>query len=288
MGLMEAVLYGIVQGLTEWLPISSTAHLRLLPLVLNQPDPGAAFTAVIQLGTTLAVLIYFGRDLCGALGAWAKSLAGGPKDTPEAKIGWGVFWGSLPIIVLGILFRHQIESPTVRSLYVVATALIVMAIVMLVADRGTPGGRGIKAITIRDGLVVGIWQALALIPGMSRSGSTISGALFAGLDRPTAARYSFLLSVPSVLGAGLFELYQERHTIFGQDLVPVVVATSVSFVVGYGSIAFLVQWIQKRGLTLFVAYRVVLGLVLLGLLSQGVVKPVDEPAPSENRVSSNR
>jgi undecaprenyl-diphosphatase len=280
-GVIEAILYGIVQGLTEWLPISSTAHLRILPTVLGQPDPGAAFTAVIQLGTTLAVLLYFGKDLARAFGAWARSLAGGPKDTPEARIGWGVFWGSIPIVVLGIAFRKTISSPEFRSLYGIAAALIVMGILMWLAERFGPQRRTMDQITVRDGLWVGLFQALALLPGMSRSGSTITGGLFAGLDRPTAARYSFLLSVPSVLGAGFFELYNEREAILGTQLTPVLVATAVAFVVGYASIAFLLKWIQKHGIGLFVGYRIALGLALLVAVQQGVVPAVDPGATAK-------
>jgi undecaprenyl-diphosphatase len=274
-GILEAIVYGVVQGVTEWLPISSTAHLRILPTVLGQPDPGAAFTAVIQLGTLLAVLIFFRKDLGSALGAWAKSLTNPEvRKTVEAKLGWGIFFGTIPIVVIGVLFQKHIKGE-LRSLWVVAFSLILMGLVMLAAEKFGRKDRSLDDVTVKDGLVVGAWQAIALIPGMSRSGSTISGALFSGFDRQTAARFSFLLSVPSVLAAGLKELIDERHNILGQNLVPVLVASLVSFVVGYWSIAFLIGFLQKRSTATFVAYRIALGLILIGLLMSGRLAPLD-------------
>jgi len=276
--LIEAILYGIVQGFTEWLPISSTAHLRLLPVVLGRPDPGAAFTAVIQLGTVLAVLIYFRQDLARAITAWFKSLRGEGKDTPEAKLAWGAFYGTLPILVIGYALKDVITGSQARSLYVIATTLIVMGVVMLIAEKVGKQHRSSESIEVKDGLWVGLWQCLSLIPGMSRSGSTISGALFAGLDRSTAARFSFLMSVPSITAAGLYELYQERKEIFGPLFQPALVATIVSFVVGYASIALLMKVIQKYGIGIFVAYRVVVGILLLVLVSTGRIPAIDAGA----------
>ncbi|RYG39186.1 undecaprenyl-diphosphate phosphatase [bacterium] len=274
MGLIEAILYGLVQGITEWLPISSTAHLRILPVILGQPDPGAAFTAVIQLGTTLAVIIFFAKDLGGAIKAWFNSLRGVGKDTVEAKLAWGVFYGTLPIMLIGFLFKSVIKSDEFRSLYVIATTLILNGILMAVAERVRRKRRSIEEVTVRDGIVVGLWQALALVPGMSRSGSTIAGGLFTGLDRTTAARFSFLMSVPSIAAAGFYELYQERAHILGSQLMPTIVATVVSFVVGYASIAWLIKYIAKQGFTVFVIYRIVLGLLLLSLIAAGRIAPV--------------
>ncbi|RYG45448.1 undecaprenyl-diphosphate phosphatase [bacterium] len=276
MGVIEAILYGIVQGITEWLPISSTAHLRILPALLHQPDPGAAFTAVIQLGTTLAVIIFFRKDLGQAIKAWFNSLRGIGKDTVEAKIGWGVFYGSLPIVILGFLLKGVIKSDGVRSLYVIAGTLIVNGILMAIAERVQTKRRTMEEVTVRDGFIVGLWQALALLPGMSRSGSTIAGGLFAGLDRTAAARFSFLLSVPSIAAAGFYELFQERKHILGSQLTPTLIATVVSFVVGYASIAWLIKYIAKKGFTIFVIYRIALGLVLLGLIAAGTIAPVSE------------
>jgi undecaprenyl-diphosphatase len=281
--ILQAVVYGVVQGLTEWLPISSTAHLRVVPALLGWSDPGSAFTAVIQLGTILAVLIYFAKDLRDAIAAWFRSLRGIDRETPEARIGWGVFWGTLPIVVLGFAFKDTIKSDSIRSLYVVATTLILMGVGMFVAERFGKRMRSYEDVTVRDGIFMGLWQALALIPGMSRSGSTITGGLFSGLDRPTAARFSFLLAVPSIVAAGLYELYDEREHILGPNLTPTIVATVVSFVVGYASIAFLMRYLAKRGVLVFVAYRIALGIALLFLVSSGRIPAVQEPA-SHNTV----
>lgn len=278
---LRAIVYGIVQGLTEFLPISSTAHIRIVPSLLGWEDPGAAFTAVIQFGTVLAVLIYFARDLGAAFMAWVRSFGKDGAKSPEARMGWAIFVGTIPVVVAGLAFRHQIKSDAVRSLYVVAGSLIVMGIIMFVAEMVGKRQRKIESVVAQDGLVVGLWQCLALIPGMSRSGTTISGALFAGFDRATAARFSFLLSVPSVLGAGLFELWDERKSL-SHNVGPTVLATIVSFIVGYASIAFLIKYLQKHGIKAFVIYRLALGILLLVLLQTHVLSPGTgaKPAPA--------
>lgn len=284
--LVQAIVYGIVQGLTEWLPISSTAHLRVVPALLGWEDPGSAFTAVIQLGTMAAVLLYFASDLKNAIGAWAKSLKGGSKSSTDARIGWGVFYGTFPIIILGFVFKHQIKSDHVRSLYVIAGSLIFMGILMLVAEKVGKRSRSYERISVKDGLIMGCWQALALIPGMSRSGSTITGGLFAGMDRQTAARFSFLLAVPSVVAAGLYELFDERKHILGANLVPTLAATLVSFVVGYGSIAVLMKYLQKKGIGVFVAYRILLGIALIGLIQSGHLQAI-QASPDQVGVNND-
>lgn len=272
MDLIQAIVYGIVQGLTEFLPISSTAHLRIVPALLGWKDPGAAFTAVIQLGTILAVLLYFGKDLKTDLAAWAGSLTDKSKrNTPEAKMGWAVFYGTIPVIVLGLALHSKIET-TFRSLYVIAVSLIVMGVVMFVAERQGKRNRSVESVEVKDGVTVGLWQVMSLIPGMSRSGSTISGALFQGFDRVAAAKFSFLLSVPSITGAGLYEAYKERANLQG-NMMPMVVSTVVSFAVGYASIAFLMRYIQKKGIGGFVIYRIVLGVVLIALIQAKVLTP---------------
>lgn len=277
MELIHAVIYGIVQGVTEWLPISSTAHLRIVPALLGQPDPGASFTAVIQLGTVLAVLIYFAKDLWNVIGAWARSIASRDFSSTDARIGWGVFFGSIPIVVIGFLFKDFIKSDQARSLYVIAATLIVMGIVMVIAERVGKQERSMDQITLKDGIVVGLFQCLSLIPGMSRSGSTISGALFAGLNRETAARYSFLLSVPSITAAGLYELKEEWGNLSGDLMMPTIVATVVSFVVGYATIAWLIKYIARRGIAVFVVYRIVLGIALIVLIQMGVLSATSTP-----------
>ncbi|MFN8219576.1 MAG: undecaprenyl-diphosphate phosphatase [Fimbriimonadales bacterium] len=287
MGVVEAIVLGIVQGITEWLPVSSTAHLRVVPALFGWSDPGAAFTAVSQLGTTLALLIYFGKDLVSAISGWAKSLTNAAlRETPEARLGWGVFWGTIPVIVAALVFQKSIEG-SLRSLYVIAGTLIGFGLIMLWADRTQSGKRTMESVKVGDGLWVGLFQCLSLIPGVSRSGSTMTGAYLAGFDRSTAARYSFMLSVPSVTAAGVYELLKYRHDIMGASLTPILVATAVAFVVGYASIAWLMKFLQKHGLGVFVGYRVLVGVVLLILLQTGVLTAnagatTEQPAPSTN------
>lgn len=274
MDLIQATVYGLIQGLTEFLPISSTAHIRIVPALAGWQDPGAGFTAVIQLGTVLAVLIYFARDLGKALVAWTRALTGQNQENPDARMGWAIFFGTIPIVVLGFLGQDWIKGD-LRSLWVVAGTLIFMGILMAVAEKVATKHRLLVSVQAKDGWILGAWQALALIPGMSRSGSTITGALFAGFDRATAARFSFLMSVPSVLAAGVKELWSERHNLLeGGNLVPTILATVISFAVGYASIAFLMKFLQKNGILPFVAYRVLLGIVLIVLLSTGTLDPM--------------
>ncbi len=270
MDLVQAVVLGIVQGLTEWLPISSTAHLRVVPALLGWADPGAAFTAVIQLGTLAACLIYFRNDLSKAFKGWIRGLRG--ERSEEANMGWAILIGTLPIAILGFLFKHQIEGP-LRSLYIIASSLIIVGVLMAFAEATATNRRNIDSVRPSDGLRVGMWQAIALIPGASRSGSTITGGLWSGFDRASAARFSFLLSVPSIFAAGIKELYDERKSLLGQSMTPVIVATLVSFVVGYASIAFLMNYLQKRTTTVFIVYRIVLGVFLLVLLARGTLTP---------------
>lgn len=263
MTLWQSILLGIIQGLTEFLPISSTAHLRIVPALLGWDDPGAAFTAVIQLGTLLAVLAYFRHDIVSiTLGLFRGE-----------KMGWMIAVGTIPIVAFGLLFKHQIET-SLRSLYVIAAAMIGLALVLALAEwvtRRRQTLRGMEQVGWRDAIVVGLAQAVALIPGSSRSGCTITGGLFMGFDRATAARFSFLLSLPSVFAAGVFELVKEREALLSsQDgIVNLIVATVVSGIVGYASIAFLLGYLKKHTTWLFIIYRLALGLALLALLSAG-------------------
>ncbi len=273
MDILKAVVLGIVQGLTEWLPISSTAHLRIVPALLGWDDPGAAFTAVIQIGTLLAVLIYFSADLGRAFKGWIGSMNNRDVGTFDARLGWAILIGTVPVIICGVLFQRHIREDW-RSLYIIAYSLIGMGLVLLLAEAAGSRTKNLEAITARGGLLIGLWQAIALIPGASRSGSTISGGLFYGFDRPSAARFSFLLSVPSVFAAGLKELYDERAVIFGQSLAPVLVATIVSFVVGYFTIAFLLKFLQTHSTLVFIVYRIGLGVLLLLMLYQGRLQPL--------------
>jgi undecaprenyl-diphosphatase len=276
--LIQAIVYGIVQGLTEFLPISSTAHLRIVPALAGWPDPGAGFTAVIQLGTLLAVLIYFARDLSKAFMGWVRNIGNPRSADPDARMGWAIVVGTIPIVVLGVVAQKWIKGE-LRSLWVIAATLIVMGVIMAVAERVGAKRRQVEDVQVKDGWIVGLWQALALIPGMSRSGSTISGALFDGFDRAAAARFSFLLSIPSILAAGLKELYDEREELIGSHLTPTLVATIVSFIVGYASIAFLMKFLQRHGILPFVLYRIVLGVALIVLLTAGALSPMSGVAP---------
>jgi undecaprenyl-diphosphatase len=266
----QAIVLGIVQGLTEFLPISSTGHLLLVPTFLGWGDPGAAFTAVTQLGTMAAVLLYFRADLWRILTTWLRSLREPAlRSSLDARMGWYIGLGTIPICVFGFVFRDQIETGA-RSLYLVGTMLIVLGLVLLVADRVAKHERSLDDIGRRDAVFVGFAQALALIPGVSRSGATITAGLLAGFDRASAARYSFLLSVPAVVISGLFE----ARNIGGEgsvDAVPTILATLAAFAVGYASIAWLLRWLASHSLMVFVIYRVALGALVIGLTAAGAI-----------------
>jgi undecaprenyl-diphosphatase len=267
---LQAIVLGIVQGLTEFLPISSTAHLRIVPAFLGWDDPGAAFTAVTQLGTMSAVLLYFRTDLWRIARTWLASLRR-PELRPEldARMGWYIGLGTIPIAFFGYLFRDSIESGA-RDLYVIGTALIVLGLVLLLAEHVARRDRPIEDIKRRDGILIGLAQACALVPGVSRSGATITAGLFLGFDRESAARYSFLLSVPAVVLSGVFELRKVGEE-GGAGVVPTAIATLLAFVVGYASIAFLLRWLAHHSTAVFVAYRVVLGALVLVLAGAGVI-----------------
>ena len=271
MSIFEAIVLGIVQGLTEFLPISSTGHLRIVPAFLGWDDPGAAFTAVTQLGTMAAVLLYFREDLWRIARSFVRSLRAGEARDQDARLGWYILLGTVPIGFFGLLFKDQIESGA-RDLYVIGTTLIVLGLVLLAAEKVGTRERDMDRITPRDGLVVGLAQALALVPGVSRSGATITAGLFLGLDRAAAARFSFLLSVPAVVLSGLFEM--RKFVGEGGDDTgagALIVATFFAFVVGYVSIAFLLRFLASHSTYVFVGYRVVLGAAVLVLAGAGVI-----------------
>ncbi|GLK18663.1 undecaprenyl-diphosphate phosphatase [Herbiconiux flava] len=272
MDFLNAVILGFVQGLTEFLPISSSAHLRILGEFLpGAKDPGAAFTAITQLGTETAVLVFFWRDITRIVSRWAKSLAGRvPRNDPDARMGWLIIIGSLPIIVLGLLFQDAIET-TLRSLWIVAVMLIVFGVLLGIADYVGAKRRRLKDLTVPHGVIFGFAQALALIPGVSRSGGTITAGLFMGYERRAAARYSFLLAIPAVFGSGLYQVYKSigEPSVYGP--VETLVATVIAFVVGLVVIAFFMSYISKRSFLPFVIYRIALGAVLIVLLSTGLI-----------------
>lgn len=282
MDLLNAVILGLVQGLTEFLPISSSGHLRIVGAFLGTgEDPGAAFTAITQIGTETAVVIYFWRDITRIISAWCRALFGRiPRSDPNAKLGWFIILGSVPIVVLGVLFQSQIET-VLRSMWIVAINLIVFGILLGIADYVGAKKRRLRELTVPHATVFGFAQALALVPGVSRSGGTITAGLFMGYERRAAARYAFLLAIPAVFGSGFYQLYKSiadpcldaaagcAPEVFGP--VETAVATIVAFVVGLIVIAFFMGYISKRSFLPFVIYRIVLGIVIIVLLSAGLL-----------------
>ena len=276
---LQAAFLGVLQGLTEFLPISSSAHLRIFPEVFGWGDPGAAFTAVVQIGTELAVVIYFRKDIWRIASAWVRSLYDPRwRGNLDARMGWFVIIGSLPIVLLGIALKDVIESDF-RSLWIVGTTLIVMGVVLGIADRVGRTDRTIRQLNLNHAILYGLAQAMALVPGVSRSGATISMGRFLGYDREAATRYAFLLAIPAVIGAGIFELkdvlacsgstseacanaYSPTATFF---------ATVIAFVVGYAAIAWLLRYVSTRSYLPFVVYRIALGGFTLLMLSLGVI-----------------
>ena len=273
MDLFQAIVLGIVQGLTEFLPISSSGHLRIVPAFAGWDDPGAAFTAVIQLGTMAAVVLYFREDLMRIARAWTASLRDPSRRSElDARLGWYLIVGTVPIVIFGVAFSNQIENGA-RDLYLIGTTLILLGIVLLIAEKVSRRDRDLPTITRRDAIVVGFAQALALIPGVSRSGATITAGLFLGMDRVSAARFSFLLSIPAVVLSGVYEL---RDVVDGSaegaaGLGPTAVATVFAFISGYLSIAFLLKFLTTHTTGIFVAYRVLLGAVVLVLAATGAI-----------------
>jgi len=276
---IEAIILGVVQGLTEFLPISSTAHVRIVPAFLGWEDPGAAFTAVIQLGTMAAVVIYFRSDLLRIAKVWIKSLTDAEaRKEHDAKMGWYIILGTIPVAIFGLIFKHQIETAA-RSLWVIGTVMILFSLVMAAADATAKRVRNVEDLNRGDAIFIGLWQALALVPGVSRSGSTITAGLFRGLDEVAAARYSFLLSIPAVVASGLFELKgigadKCAHGVTNCQTASVpttVIAALAAFVVGYWAIGFLLKWLSTHNLKPFVIYRIAVGALVLILAASGTI-----------------
>jgi undecaprenyl-diphosphatase len=262
MPLWFAALLGLAQGLTEFIPVSSTAHLRVIPALFGMRDPGAAYTAVIQLGTLAAVIVYFAKDLAQLAVALVKA-----PSSPEGRLPLLLAAGTVPIVIAGLLLKKHIEGERWRSLYVIAFALIAVGIVMLIIDRiaaGREEHRPLSSITLMDAMLVGLAQTLALVPGVSRSGATICMALLIGFARSDAARFSFLLSIPAIAGAGIFEA-RDAFRLLGRDAIPALaVGTATAAVSGYIAIAWLLKWLGSHDLIGFAIYRIVAGLALLG------------------------
>lgn len=271
MSIIEAIVMGLVQGLTEFIPISSTAHLEIVPVLLGWGDPGAAVSAVIQFGTLLAAIIYFFGDIVRlATGFFRGLLTRRPLADVDSREAWLVVMGTVPIVILGLLLKKHIES-TFRGLWVITVMVIFVAILMQIAETFAKRAqlRSFGEMTVADSIAIGVGQCLALIPGSSRSGSTIMTALFRRIDRPTAARYSFLLSIPAVGGAGVLELFKERHELAALGWTPIVVAITVAFVSGYASIWFLMRFLRTHTTHVFIYYRYALGAVMIALLASG-------------------
>ena len=270
MSAFEAIVLGIVQGLTEFLPISSSGHLRIFPALVGWDDPGASFTAVIQLGTMAAVVLYFREDLWRIGTTWLRSLRNPSlRRSLDARLGWYLIIGTVPIVVFGLLFSDQIKSGA-RDLRLVGTTLIVLGLVLALAERVGTRTKTIDDLDTRDGIIYGVAQSAALVPGVSRSGATITAGLFLGYTRPDAARFSFLLSVPAIVGSGLWEL-RDIGEGNSPGLGATLLATLVSFVVGYAAIAWLLRWLGSHSTMIFVVYRIVLGVLVLSLVGGGVL-----------------
>lgn len=281
----EAIVLGVVQGLTEFLPISSSAHLRIVgDLLPGGGDPGAAFTAITQLGTETAVLLYFRKDIVRIIKAWFGALPVGPwrgtvaKSDPDARMGWYIILGSIPIVVLGLLFEDAIDT-SLRHLYITATMLAVFAIILGAADRWGRKRKQLSSLTLRDGLLFGLAQSLALIPGVSRSGGTITMGLLLGYTREAAARYSFLLAIPAVFGSGFYKLLGADPGPNAPGGLATAIATIVAFGVGFLVIIAFLKIVSTYSYMPFVVYRLVLaGLVVWGLWA-GVLDPLGAGAP---------
>ncbi len=275
MDILHAIILGIIEGIAEFLPISSTGHLTIAEKLMGYQinDPGVtAFTAVIQIGSIMAAILYFRKDIIRIATAWLAGLLNGKKrKDQDYKFGWAIILGSIPIAVVGLLFKEQIET-TLRSLWFVVAGLIIWGIVMLAVDKTAKAQRKEGDITWRDTLVIGLAQCMALIPGVSRSGATISVGLMRGIDRVTATKLSFFLGMPALLAAGALQIATEAHHIESSvGWLPTIVATISSFIVGYVVIAWLLKYISKHNFSLFIWYRLALGVVIAALLVSGTI-----------------
>jgi undecaprenyl-diphosphatase len=260
-----------VQGLTEFLPVSSTAHIRIISSLFGWQDPGAAFTAIVQIGTMAALIVYFFEDIIKFITHGVKSLLHkNLMETNESKQAWMIVCGTIPIVIFGLIFKHAIET-YLRSLYVISATLILLALVLAYAEKKAKMKKEVKDVSWFDSQVIGLAQAIALIPGVSRSGVTITAGLFSGLTREAAARFSFLLSIPAVFASGMYELWEARHQFAGGGISTVIISTIVSGIVGYLSIAFLLRYLRKNSTLVFIVYRIILGFILLFLLLSGVI-----------------
>jgi undecaprenyl-diphosphatase len=289
LSLIEALILGVIQGTTEFLPISSTGHLTLAAKImdligqpnhiisLQSPEHWTAFMAVIQLGTLAAVFIYFLKDIINIVGSFLrenikerKSFA---SQTIDSRLGWLIIVGTFPVVILGLSFKHLIEGNLTKNLWVISGSLIILAVILFIAEKTAKFKKEIKDITIKDALIIGIAQSFALIPGSSRSGTTITGGLFVGLKRESAARFSFLLSMPAVFASGLLELKESLPFIHGEMVINLIASTLVAGISGYMAIDFLLKFLKKNTTYVFIAYRIILGIIILTLLFNNIIQP---------------
>lgn len=282
MNLFEAILLGIIQGITEFLPISSTGHLTIAGKLLNlvsesHPESWTSFIAVIQLGTMAAVLVYFAKDIVLIIKDFLRENLSERKKISQqnlnSRLGWLVIIGTIPVVIIGFAFKDIIEGALTKNLYVIAFSLIGLAIILAIAEKVANFKKDLKDISLLDSFLIGIAQTFALIPGSSRSGTTITGGLFLELKRDVAARFSFLLSIPAVLASGLFELMHSLKYLTADMALNIVIATIVSGISGYIAIDFLLKYLKKHSTFLFVYYRIAAGIFILILLLTNIIKP---------------
>ncbi len=282
MNIIEAIILGVIQGLTEFIPISSTGHLTVAGKLMNlisdvNPERWTAFIAVIQLGTLLAVILYFWKDLWLILRDFINDVIVSRKSFSEqsinSRMGWYLVIATVPVAIIGIGFKDIIEGALTKNLYVIAASLIVLALILAVAEKSGKFNRSAGDIKWYDALIIGFAQSLALIPGSSRSGTTITAAIFLGFSRETAARFSFLMSIPAIAASGLLQFYQALKYIDTSGIITIAVATVVSGIFGYLSIEFLLRYLRKKSTFIFIIYRIVIGIIILVMIYNGVIKP---------------
>jgi len=282
LSIIEAIILGIVQGVTEFLPISSTGHVTLAGKIMNlisdeNPEKWTSFLAIVQLGTLLAVLIYFRKEIISIIiGFWTNNISSRKKYSEQSyssKLGWLIIIGSIPVFTIGFLLKDLIEGPLTKNLYVLTGSILVFAVALAVAEKAASFKKEMKDISILDSLLIGSAQVFSLIPGASRSGVTITGGLFTGLKRESAARFSFLLSIPAVFASGLFQLYEALGYLDNSVIVNLIIATIFSAISGYLAIDFLLKFLRKYSTFIFIYYRFVLGILILILLFSNIIKP---------------
>jgi len=282
MNIFEAIILGIIQGLTEFLPISSTGHLtvagKLMNLIsLDKPQLWTSFIAVIQLGTLIAVVIYFRDDILNIIKDFYQdnflSRKNFSSQSLNSKMGWYLVIATIPVAVIGLLLKDIIEGTLTKNLYIISASLIILAVILAVAEKIGKFKRDMENIKWYDALVIGLAQSLALIPGSSRSGTTITAGLFLGLKRETAARFSFLMSIPAVFASGMLEFYESLKYIDFNSSINLIIATAASGVVGYLSIEFLLKYLKRKSTFIFIIYRIVIGIIILFLISNGIINP---------------